>query len=132
MSEKQSNHSNLNILLLIGVAAITFILLGARFFQLNITQSSHGEDLVEYIEDSQDPRSSIIEAKRGTIYDIQGQPIAIDTTSYSMYAVLQGGNGYDAVEDRDYTAKVLSNWTRLITRYGVMPQGLDVVRLANW
>ncbi|WP_338489427.1 hypothetical protein [Ruoffia tabacinasalis] len=90
MSEKQSNHSNLNILLLIGVAAITFILLGARFFQLNITQSSHGEDLVEYIEDSQDPRSSIIEAKRGTIYDIQGQPIAIDTTSYSMYAVLQG------------------------------------------
>ena len=110
MSEKQSNHSNLNILLLIGVAAITFILLGARFFQLNITQSSHGEDLVEYIEDSQDPRSSIIEAKRGTIYDIQGQPIAIDTTSYSMYAVLQGGNGYDAVEDRDYTAKVLSNY----------------------
>lgn len=113
MTQKKNVNPNLNILILIGVATITFILLGARFFQLNIAKTSHGEDLTQYTNNYEDPRSSIMEAKRGTIYDIQGQPIAIDTTSYSMYAILQGGNGLDEVEDKDYTASVLSKYIDL-------------------
>lgn len=109
MREKKEINSNLNILILIGVAAVTFLMLGARFFQLNIAKTSHGESLVQYIEDSNETRSSIMEAKRGTIYDVKGQPVAIDTTSYSMYALLQEGNGYEAVGDIDHTATVLSN-----------------------
>lgn len=108
MTQKKNVNPNFNILILISVATLTFILLGARFFQLNIAKTSHGEDLSELIEASNNPRSSIMEARRGTIFDIQGQPIAIDTTSYSMYAVLQEGNGLEYVQDLDHTANVLS------------------------
>lgn len=110
MTQKKNVNPNLNILILIGVATLTFILLGARFFQLNIAKTSHGEDLSEYLEPTDNPRSSIMEAKRGTIFDIQGQPIAIDTTSYSMYAILQAGNGYEEVQDNEHTASILSNY----------------------
>lgn len=113
MTQRKNVNPNFNILILISVATLTFILLGARFFQLNIAKTSHGEDLAEIIESSNNPRSSIMEARRGTIFDIQGQPIAIDTTSYSMYAVLQEGNGLEYVEDMDQTASVLSNYIDL-------------------
>ncbi|XJS09942.1 peptidoglycan D,D-transpeptidase FtsI family protein [Aerococcaceae bacterium WGS1372] len=113
MTQKKNVNPNFNILIFIGVATLAFVLLGARFFQLNIAQTSHGENLSELIEVSNNPRSSIMEAKRGTIFDIQGQPIAIDTTSYSMYAILKEGNGYEQIQDVDYTAQVLSNYIDL-------------------
>lgn len=108
MKESNLNQSSKYILIFVAIIFFIFILFGFRFFELSIGKTSHGEDLTSYLREIDNPRSSIMEAKRGTIYDINGQPIAIDTTSYSLYAILQEGNGYPAVEDPDYAASVLS------------------------
>ncbi|MCW1040814.1 penicillin-binding protein 2, partial [Streptococcus anginosus] len=54
-------------------------------------------------------RSSILTAKRGTIYDIGGNPLALDATSYSLYAVLTEAwqdAEHVTAETRDHTAEV--------------------------
>lgn len=113
MKESNLNQSNKFILLFVAIIIFIFFIFGFRFFELSIQKTSHGEDLTSYLKESDNPRSSIMEAKRGTIYDIHGQPIAIDTTSYSLYAILQEGNGFEAIQDPDQTASVLSNYIDL-------------------
>lgn len=101
-----------NIGLFVVVTVAVALLLIVRFGQLSITKMTNNVDLVEYGQ-SNEQRSSITEARRGTIFDRNGQPIAMDTTSYSMYAVLNSTWSDDIVGDRDHTAKVLAQYIDL-------------------
>ena len=91
-------------ILLAGLASIAIF----RFAQISLFKTSNGQDLTAYHETGT-KRSSITEARRGSIFDQQGNPIAMDTTSYSLFAVLRSDWGdTNLVKDPDVTAKVLA------------------------
>lgn len=96
-----------NIGLFVAVTVVVAVFLIVRFGQLSIAKVTNNIDLAEYGQ-SNEQRSSITEARRGTIFDRNGQPIAMDTTSYSMYAVLNSTWSDDVVRDPDYTAQALA------------------------
>lgn len=91
-------------ILLAGLASIAIF----RFTQISLFKTSNGQDLTAYHETGT-KRSSITEARRGGIFDQQGNPIAMDTTSYSLFAVLRSDWGdTNLVKDPDVTAKALA------------------------
>lgn len=91
-------------ILLAGLASIAIF----RFTQISLFKTSNGQDLTAYHETGT-KRSSITEARRGSIFDQQGNPIAMDTTSYSLFAVLRSDWGdTNLIKDPDVTAKVLA------------------------
>ena len=91
-------------ILLAGLASIAIF----RFTQISLFKTSNGQDLTAYHETGT-KRSSITEARRGRIFDQQGNPIAMDTTSYSLFAVLRSDWGdTNLVKDPDVTAKALA------------------------
>ena len=91
-------------ILLAGLASIAIF----RFTQISLFKTSNGQDLTAYHE-TRTKRSSITEARRGSIFDQQGNPIAMDTTSYSLFAVLRSDWGdTNLVKDPDVTAKALA------------------------
>ena len=91
-------------ILLAGLASIAIF----RFAQISLFKTSNGQDLTAYHETGT-KRSSITEARRGSIFDQQGNPIAMDTTSYSLFAVLRSDWGdTNLVKDPDVTAKTLA------------------------
>ena len=91
-------------ILLAGLASIAIF----RFAQISLFKTINGQDLTAYHETGT-KRSSITEARRGSIFDQQGNPIAMDTTSYSLFAVLRSDWGdTNLVKDPDVTAKVLA------------------------
>lgn len=91
-------------ILLAGLASIAIF----RFAQISLFKTSNGQDLTAYHETGT-KRSSITEARRGSIFDQQGNPIAMDTTSYSLFALLRSDWGdTNLVKDPDVTAKALA------------------------
>ena len=91
-------------ILLAGLASIAIF----RFTQISLFKTSNGQDLTAYHETGT-KRSSITEARRGSIFDQQGNPIAMDTTSYSLFAALRSDWGdTNLVKDPDVTAKALA------------------------
>lgn len=105
VNSNPDTHRNVSTLAILTL--VVGLLLILRFGQLTINKTVNNVDLVEYGQNNEN-RSSIAEARRGTIFDKNGQPIAMDTTSYSMYAVLNSSWDDNVVEDPDYTARVLS------------------------
>lgn len=96
-----------NVSMLAILTLVVGLLLIIRFGQLTINKTVNNVDLVEYGQTNEN-RSSITDARRGTIFDKNGQPIAMDTTSYSMYAVLNSSWDDNTIKDPDHTASVLS------------------------
>ena len=103
-------HRNVSMLAILTLI-VGFVLI-LRFGQLMIFKTVNNVDLVKYGQDNEN-RSSITEARRGTIFDKNGQPIAMDTTSYSMYAVLNSSWDDNVIKDPDQTAKTLSQYVNL-------------------
>lgn len=103
---------SINNLLMIAlmVMVVGFVLL-FRMGQLAIMKKVNQVDLAIYRQEFSNG-SSIAEARRGNIYDQKGLPIAIDTTSYSLYAVLEHEEGDSSTEpiNKERTAKVLSRY----------------------
>ncbi|WP_419972842.1 penicillin-binding transpeptidase domain-containing protein [Aerococcus viridans] len=99
-----------------GLAGFLLVIFGIRLTQLMVFGTVNGQDLSEQAQNLYD-RSSILSAQRGTIYDVGGNPLAMDATSYSLYAVLT--NEWSEPEDPQYvvdkknTAQVLSQYIDL-------------------
>ena len=92
-----------NVSMLAILTLVVGLLLIIRFGQLTINKTVNNVDLVEYGQNNEN-RSSITDARRGTIFDKNGQPIAMDTTSYSMYAVLNSSWDDNTIKDPDHAA----------------------------
>lgn len=109
----QAKESMTNLLILSIIVLIIAVTLLIRFGQLSIVKQVNQVDLTSYHQSSEN-RSSITQAKRGSLFDRYGQPIAMDTTSYSMYAVV-GGDWADGeqVQDKNQTASILSQYIEL-------------------
>lgn len=107
----EKNRRNFARIFMIFVS-IVFLLIVGSFSAVAIFKSAHGVDLKERTNQLYN-RNSIIQASRGSILDKNGKPLAEDTNTYSLYAVLnkkqksiEGKPEY--VQDKKKTAKVLS------------------------
>lgn len=98
-----------NIVLMVGMVVIISIVFIIRAWQLSIYQTVNQQNLSEYRSDDF-KGSSITQARRGTIYDSKGQPIAMDTTSYSLYAIINDPDPTKKITDPDHAAAVLSQY----------------------
>lgn len=109
----QAKESMTNLLILSVLVLIVAVILLIRFGQLSIVKQVNQVDLTSYQQTTQN-RSSITQAKRGSLFDRFGQPIAMDTTSYSMFAVVDGewADG-EQVQDKQKTASILSMYIDL-------------------
>lgn len=111
LNEPKKNRNKFLHIMLVTVLVI-FVIAVTRLGQIMVLGRAHNVDLRQNAIALYN-RSSILPAKRGTIYDIGGNPVAMDATSYSLYAVLTD-NWVDKdaepihVEDKEKTAEVLS------------------------
>lgn len=64
-----------------------FLLLALRMLSIQITDEARGENLSTMTEEKY-VRESTIQARRGSIVDREGEPIAEDTLSYKLFAVV--------------------------------------------
>ncbi|UJF15128.1 penicillin-binding protein [Jeotgalibaca sp. MA1X17-3] len=114
MKEKNNpfkNRRNMTKIMML-LTGLTFLLFAYRFSSIMITKKVNGENLSEHVNNLY-TRSSILAAKRGSIYDIGGNPIAMDATSYSLLGVLTDEWNEDKdnpqhIIDKEKTAQVLS------------------------
>ncbi len=96
--------------LILIVFSFLFFLVTMRTLKLEISHSANGYDLTSYAEDIY---TQVIEqiANRGSIYASTGEPLAINISTFDMYAVLDktamNGEKVDHVEDPDATADAL-------------------------
>lgn len=101
------------LLILVGV----FLLFVFRFSYIVISGQVNNENLSQKAS-ALYQNSTVLRAKRGTIYDASGTAIAEDSTTYSLYAILDknhvGTNGKKLyVTDKAKTARVLSQYLPL-------------------
>lgn len=108
-NEKVLKRSMNNLLVIALMVMVVGLILLFRMGQLAITKKVNHVDLANYRQELSNG-SSIAEARRGNIYDQKGLPIAIDTTSYSLYAILEHEQGEPSSQpiNKERTAKVLS------------------------
>lgn len=115
-SKKLKKNRKETIRAMMGLAGFLLLIFGIRLTQIMVFGTVNGQDLPEQAQNLYD-RSSILSAQRGTIYDVGGNPLAMDATSYSLYAVLT--DEWSEPEDPQYvvdkknTAQVLSQYIDL-------------------
>jgi penicillin-binding protein 2B len=78
---------HLGAAILLGLFALLFFLLIGRFFYLQATGEAHGHNLAAEASERYNVNKKI-SASRGAIYDRSGDPIAEDTPSFNLVAVL--------------------------------------------
>lgn len=88
---------------LFGLTILVFLIFFMRFIYIVLVGKVGHESLDDKTQQLY-RGSSVVKAKRGTIYDRNGEPIAEDATSYSLYAVLDEtylGMSPDGKQDRE-------------------------------
>ncbi len=80
------NRKKVAILLFFGTILLLVVFAGRIAF-IMVKGEVNGENLSQNLNNLY-TRSSILEANRGTIYDVGGESVALDATSYSLVAVL--------------------------------------------
>ncbi len=99
------------------VAAIIFILFTVRFSYIAIFRDVQNHNLKSQAAKLY-TSSQVIQAKRGTVYDADGNPIATDTSKYTVYAIIDSSYRSASgkalyVTNKKKTAKVLAKYLDL-------------------
>ncbi|WP_199425996.1 penicillin-binding protein [Thermaerobacillus caldiproteolyticus] len=112
MEAKKHKNTHKGAALLFLVFSLLFFVLFARFVQLQVTGVADGQVLAAKAEEKYKQKRTI-EARRGTIFDRNGEALAEDTPSYTVVAVLDPKMTTDPshpkhVVDPEMTAKKLA------------------------
>ncbi|REJ22102.1 MAG: hypothetical protein C6W56_16585, partial [Caldibacillus debilis] len=86
MKRKRAN-MNVGAAILFVLFCLLFFILTYRFFVIQLTGQVDGRVLAEKAEEKY-VKNRIIDASRGPILDRSGNPLAIDTTTYKLAAIL--------------------------------------------
>lgn len=108
MIRKQPN-MNVGAALLFVLFCLLFFVLIFRYLSIQITGEAAGQPLAAKAQQVYN-KEGILEAKRGTIYDRNGEIIAEDTSSYTLVAILDESMKPNYVSDKEKTAKKLSKY----------------------
>ncbi|MDW4526393.1 penicillin-binding protein [Rossellomorea marisflavi] len=111
---KKRSSMNIGAAILFGIFGLLFFIIMVRFVTIQVTGEVDGKALTaeaakKYI------KGHILEAKRGSIYDNNGDVIAEDTSAYTLVAVLDSQVTTDPkkpkhVTDPEKTAEILSQY----------------------
>lgn len=104
---KKQPNINFGAAILFLIFSLLFFVLLFRFISIQITGEADGQVLAAKAQQKYE-REKTIEARRGTIYDRNGEVIAEDTVSYKLVAILDESMKPGYVKDPDKTAKKLS------------------------
>jgi penicillin-binding protein 2B len=104
---KKQPNINFGAAILFLIFSLLFFVLLFRFISIQITGEADGQVLAAKAQQKYE-REKTIEARRGTIYDRNGEVIAEDTVSYKLVAILDESMKPGYVKDPDKTAKELS------------------------
>lgn len=105
MSKKKSKYTNLGIRYFFLITFGFFIALIARVSYLQLADTIQGRNLKAYADQNYNTTQTI-PAKRGTIYDVNGVPIAEEVTSYTVSAVLDPSASKNSKVKRHVVDKV--------------------------
>ncbi|PEL10661.1 penicillin-binding protein [Bacillus sp. AFS017336] len=113
MSKKKNKYTNYGIRWFFIGTLILFTLLVARLGYIQLSDTVEGKNLKVYADENYNT-SQKIPAKRGTIYDSNGVPLAEEVTSYTVSAVLDPSASKNSrvkrhVVDKEKTARELSS-----------------------
>ncbi|MFD1357440.1 penicillin-binding protein [Fictibacillus halophilus] len=86
---------------------VLFFVLTSKFFVVASSQSAEGVDLIEYGKRKW-MKSDVLDAKRGTMFDRNGEVVAQDIPSYSVIAILDK-NYPNHIKDPEEAAEKLAN-----------------------
>ncbi|UQS85550.1 penicillin-binding protein [Apilactobacillus apisilvae] len=86
LKKRQKNRSHVGQLLLLLCMGV-FLCIGLRFSYISVFKHVQGVNLSQLAHNLY-TQNKVIPSKRGTIYDANGQPLAEDTSKYTLYAVL--------------------------------------------
>ncbi|RTR32453.1 penicillin-binding protein [Robertmurraya yapensis] len=111
MIRKQPN-MNVGAALLFVIFCLLFFVLIFRFVSIQVTGEAAGQPLAAKAQKNYN-KQGILEAKRGTIYDRNGEVIAEDTSSYTIVAILDKKMKPNYVADKEKTAAQLSKYIDL-------------------
>lgn len=109
--KKQKNIAN-GARLLFFVFIVLFLIICYRFLSIQMTGEASGQPLAAKAQQIYH-KTGVIEAKRGTIYDRNGEVIAEDTNSYTLVAILSEKMKPNYVQDKEKTAKELAKYIDL-------------------
>ena len=92
--------------------AFIILVLYIQYCYLSLSRTIYGKDMKKFAANRNTVTVNLT-AKRGTIYDIEGNTLALNTTSYTMIAYLDSNRTKDKtnpqhVVDKEYTATKLS------------------------
>lgn len=85
---------------------VLFFVLTSKFFLVASSQSAEGVDLIEYGQRKW-MKSDVLDAKRGTMFDRNGEVVAQDIPSYSVIAILDK-NYPNHIKDPEEAAEKLA------------------------
>ncbi|WP_100400872.1 penicillin-binding protein [Bacillus sp. FJAT-44742] len=91
---------------LLGIILVCFIVFTGRMLYVQAVKEVDGQNLEELAQ-SRWTTSHELQGERGTIFDRQGNPLAEEVQSYSVYAVLDATHE-EHVEDPEMTAETLA------------------------
>lgn len=92
--------------------SLVILILYIQYCYLSLSDKVYGTDMKKFASNRNTVNNKLV-AKRGTIYDIDGNTLALNTTSYTMIAYLDSSRTKDKlnpkhVVDKEYTATKLS------------------------
>ncbi|MDX6152386.1 penicillin-binding protein [Marinococcus sp. PL1-022] len=102
---KKLKSTKVRALLLVIAVAVFFLVFTGRMVYIQVGKTVEGNDLAS-MADSRYTTTETVDAKRGTIFDKQGEPLAEQVPSYSVYAVLDESYD-DHVKNPDRVAREL-------------------------
>ncbi|MBG9989080.1 penicillin-binding protein 2 [Aerococcaceae bacterium DSM 111176] len=105
--------SRFNIVVFVAFIIVVFLIFGARLFQIGVVNEVNDVAFEPMDHKQTQLRSSNLPTRRGSILDQSGQPIAVDTTSYSIYANVDDNPETASIEDVDLAAQILSEYLPL-------------------
>lgn len=109
MKAKKKTRLNLPMIIFILFFLCLFILY-LRFAQLSLSSKIDGIDIQKFAA-NRNTIMKTIRAKRGNIYDVEGNTLALNVSSYTLVLSLEKSkvyNGENYVKDKETTAQVLS------------------------
>ncbi len=107
MNKNKNKETKYNIVVFVSFIIVVFLIFGLRLFQIGIVNKVNDVAIAPMDYKETQLRSSNLPKQRGSILDAEGHPIAVDATSYSIYANVNP-EAEDSVQDIDQTARVLS------------------------
>jgi penicillin-binding protein 2B len=112
---KKRKSMNRRALALFTIFSLLFFILTYRFLAIQITGQVEGKELRAYAKERY-AKDAILEASRGSILDRNGEPLAHDTITYKLVAVLdpsvspKNTDSPKHVVDPEKTAEILSQY----------------------